>query len=108
QQIKGIQDRQPGFDQRQKLLVEDQELARLDGAAGGKADFPGRKQSPRLYPINQKPLLHEALPHLSRGVAVLHLLREASTLIRDFYQEFSHGSDLRCPEMPRKSLALAF
>src|SRR5262249_21618170 len=73
-QFQRIQDGQAGMNQGQKLLVEDDEFALFYLTANSKLDLSTGKQAARLDRVNQKPLLRIALPDLSLGVPVLHLL----------------------------------
>ena len=89
QQIQRTQDGQARLDQGQELLVEDHELALPDLPPAELQLSPG-KQAPRLYPIDQVTLLHEALADLGFRVTMLHLLRQVAAIIRDFYQKLGH------------------
>ena len=77
-----------------KLALLDLPSAELQLAAG--------KQAPRLYPIDQVTLLHEALADLGLRVTMLHLLRQVAAIVSDFYQKLGHVLVV-LPLMPLKS-----
>src|SRR5258708_32183353 len=89
QQIKRVQDGQSRLDEGQELLIEDHELALLDLPSSKLELAPGKKP-PRLYPVNQVTLLHEAFSHFGPRVTMLYLLRHAPAIIRALYQNLGH------------------
>src|SRR5208282_6688370 len=75
QKIQRRQDRQSRLDQRQKLLVEDQERRPAQLAATLSELAPaGAEDGPGLDPVHQVPLLREPVVDLGFGMPVLHLL----------------------------------
>ena len=91
QKIQRGQDRQSRFNQRQKLLVEDQKCGLLQLAAAPPELPPTRaKYGPGLHPIHEIALLREPVVDLRFGMSVLHLLSQMALFVGDFDQEFCH------------------
>ena len=101
QQVERVQDGQSSLDQGQELLVENHKLA-LPDLAPANLQLAAGEQSPRLHPVDQVTLLHEALAHLGFGVTMFHLLRQVPAVIRDLHQKLRHALVL-LPLCPLKS-----
>ncbi len=91
QQIERIQDGQAGLDQREELLVVDEEGALLELAATAQGKAAG-KQPLGLDPVDEIALRGEAVAHLRDGVPLLHLLVGMTPIVSDFYYEFRHAT----------------
>ena len=87
-QFKGGENRQPGMNQGEELLVENQKRTLPDApaAALARAEHPAR-----LHPVNQVTLLRDPFPHLIYRVPVFELLGEMPALVCYFYEEFRHA-----------------
>lgn len=83
EQVERVENGQAGFDERQELLVENDELALLDLAAPPDREVSG-KQGAGLDRVNQQPLLYQAVANLGLGISVLHLLENVSALVGCF------------------------
>src|ERR1700690_2476903 len=90
QQVERVQDRQAGFNQGKKLLVENDKLALADLASPGKWRLAGSKQAAWLHPVNQVTLLHETVAHLGLGEPALDLLQQVPALVGCLNEKFCH------------------
>src|SRR3984957_14852311 len=89
QEFERIQNGQSGSDEREKLLVENQERRLLQAPAAPER-HSSREQPLRLDPIDQVALRRKPVAHFGLGIAVLHLLVQVTALVRHFYYKFRH------------------
>ena len=82
----------PGANQRDELLVEDQELLQVDLLLASAAHRDARDLAPRLDGVNQKALLGIAVAQFFFGCRFGHLLVHFAARIGVFQNEFRHYS----------------
>jgi hypothetical protein len=93
EQVQGFQDGQAGANQRDELLVEDEELVEVEfAAAAGDVDLAAerKRSSLRLDRVDEEALLRIALPDFLAGRALDHLVVDLTGRIGVFEDEFGH------------------
>ena len=94
-QVERLENRQSGADQRDELLVEDQEFFQIQPPApAGEGDVAGEAEPGafRLHRIDQESLLRVALANFLRGGALRHLAVHFAARIRVFQNEVGHST----------------
>ena len=89
QQVQRFQNRQAGANQRDELLVEDQELLEVDLLLAA-AHRHARDLAPRLDGVDQEALLREALAQVLFGGGFGHLLVDFAARIGVLEDELGH------------------
>ena len=90
-QVQSLQNRKACFDQRVKLLVEDQKIGTLEKAALAAANRSAKQTTPRLHGINVQAPVRELLAGLSDRLRGFHMGKDTPSRIRHFAYKLCHG-----------------